>query len=110
MNRGNTSLGISLSTVGSNWPLIRYLMDDPIYLTKYKVYVREFKENAFASGKMNDLFDQYHNLISPFVMGPEAIEQGKYTYLTNQSQFTIALAELKQHVVNQNLAAIEYLK
>ncbi len=110
MNRGNTTLGISLSTVGSNWPLIRYLMDDPIYLAKYKVYVREFKENVFTSGKMNDLFDRYHNLVSPFVVGPEAVEQGKYTHLSNPSQFTGALAELKQHVVNQNLAAIEYLK
>ena len=85
-------------------------MDDPIYLAKYKVYVKEFKENVFTSGKMNALFDQYHNLISPFVMGPEAVEQDKYTHLTNPSQFINALPELKQHVVNQNLAAIEYLK
>ena len=110
MNRGNTTLTISLSGVENNWPLIRYLMDDLVYQAQYKVYVKEFKDGVFTSVKMNELFDKYHNLIAPYVIGPDAVEQGKYTYLTNQSQFTIALAELKQHVVNQNLAAIEYLK
>lgn len=110
MNRGNTTLTISLSGVENNWPLIRYLMDDLVYQAQYKVYVKEFKDGVFTSAKMNELFDKYHNLIAPYVIGPDAVEQGKYTYLTNQSQFTIALAELKQHVVNQNLAAIEYLK
>ncbi|MBK5277733.1 MAG: CotH kinase family protein [Bacteroidia bacterium] len=110
MNRGNITLTISLSGVGNNWPLIRYLMDDSVYQARYKEHVREFIEGVFTPEKMSALFDKYHTLIAPCVIGPDAVEQGKYTYLTNSSLFTSELEGLKQHVINQNLAAIEYLK
>jgi spore coat protein CotH len=100
---------ISLSTTTSDWPLIRYLMDDPVYNEWYKQYMKEFTEHVFTSPKMNELFTRYHSLISPYVIGPEAIEQGKYTHLSNTSAFTSALETLKQHVVTQNAAAADYL-
>lgn len=113
MNRemNNTSTyTISLSSTGSNWPLIRYMMDDPVYNAKYKVYIKEFTEQVFTSAKMNELFTKYHALISPYVIGPEAVEQVKYTHLTNAAVFTSALETLKQHVNTQNAAAKDYLK
>lgn len=110
MNRGNIPAPISLSGVASTWPLIRNLMDDVVYQAQYKVYVREFRDEVFTPEKMNELFDRYHNLISPYVIGPKEVEQGKYTFLTNPSLFISALEGLKQHVVTQNLAATEYLK
>jgi spore coat protein CotH len=109
LNRGNTYT-ISLTTTGSNWPLIRYLMDDEVYHAKYRMYMKEFTEQVFTSTKMNELFTKYHTLISPYVIGPEAIEQVKYTHLTNAAAFTSALETLKQHVNTQNAAAADYLK
>lgn len=110
MNRGNEPYSISLSTTGANWPLIRFLMDDPVYNAKYKMYMKEFTGQVFTSAKMNGLFAKYHALISPFVIGPEAIEQASYTHLPNNASFTNALETLKQHVITQLTAAIEYLK
>ena len=101
---------ISLSTTGSSWPLIRYMMDDPVYSARYKVYMKEFAEQVFTSAKMNELFTRNHTLISPHVIGPDAMEQGKYTHLANTAAFTSSLEQLKQHVIAQNTAVAEYLK
>lgn len=109
MNNSST-YAISLSTTGSNWPLIRYMMDDSVYNARYKVYMKEFTEQVFTSAKMNELFATYHTLISPYVIGPDAVEQLKYTHLTNTALFTSELEILKQHVIMQNTAAAEYLK
>jgi spore coat protein H len=110
MNRGNNTYTISLSTTGANWPLIRYLMDDPVYNAKYKFYMKEFTDNVFIPDKMNALFTRYHNLISPFVIGPQEMEQFKYTHLQNATAFTASLESLKLHVATQVQAAAEYLK
>jgi spore coat protein H len=110
LNRGNNTYTISLSTTGTNWPLIRYLMDDPVYSAQYKQFMKEFTVNVFVPEKMNALFTQYHNLISPYVIGPLETEQVKYTHLSNASAFSSALESLKQHVASQTAAASEYLK
>ena len=113
MNRSmnNTSTyTISLSTTTASWPLIRYMMDDPVYQAKYKSYMKEFTELVFTSTKMNELFTRYHTFISPYVIGPDAVEQGKYTHLTNSAAFTMELETLKQHVITQKAAAADYLK
>ncbi len=101
---------ISLSTTTSTWPLIRYFMDDPVYSNLYKQYMKEFTEQVFTTAKMNELFTKYHTMISPYVIGPDAVEEGKYTHLTSGASFTDALETLKQHVVTQNMAAADYLK
>jgi spore coat protein H len=85
-------------------------MDDPVYEFQYKEFVQIFTSTVFKSDKMNTLFTQYHELISPYVIGPMETESGKYTHLTNSAAFTSELATLKQHVVTQNQAAAQYLK
>lgn len=108
MNNSSTYT-ISLSTTSANWPLIRYLMDDPVYSSLYKQQMREFIEEVFTPEQMDALFTKYHTMIAPYVIGPDAIEQGKYTHLPNTTSFTSALETLKQHVVTQNTAARDYL-
>lgn len=109
-NRGNGVTSISLSTVGNNWPLIRYLMDDTQYAGLYKEQVNEFVSNVFTTSKMDELFTQYHNLISPYVIGPQAVESGKYTHLTSSTSFTNSVQLLKQHVADQREAALGFLE
>jgi hypothetical protein len=110
LNRGNNNYTISLSTTDATWPLIRYLMDDPVYNAKYKVYMKEFVQMDFTQQKINELLTRYHTLISPYVIGPEMVETGKYTHLTGPAAFTSALDALKQHVVSQQSAATAYLQ
>lgn len=109
-NRGNTSISPSLSGISSSWPLIRYLIDDEVYEEKYKAYMRDFNDNVFIAAEMNSLFDRYHELISPYVIGPEETESGKYTQLSSTASFSSELSTLKNHVISQNTAVNAYLK
>ncbi|NOS92604.1 MAG: CotH kinase family protein, partial [Cyclobacteriaceae bacterium] len=101
---GGGSVALQLSTVGSGWPLIRYVADDATYYAKYKTYVRSFTDDVFTSTKMDALFTKYHTMISPYVMGPEETEVSKYTHLTSGSAFSSELATLKQHVISRKQA------
>lgn len=103
-------LSLSLSEVTSRWPLIRYLMDDAVYQARYKTYMKQFVDEVFTTARMNELFQRNSDLISPYVIGPQAIEQSGYTYLSSSSAFTRELSSLKQHVVTRNQAVANYLK
>ncbi|MBL7856765.1 MAG: CotH kinase family protein [Cyclobacteriaceae bacterium] len=110
MSRGRTVLSISLSNASSGWPLIRNLIDDPVYQDNYKNYVREFTTNVFTPEKMNTLFEYNFNMIAPFVIGPLETEQPKYTHLLSTSAFINSVTSLQQHVVSQRQQVERYLK
>lgn len=97
---GRNAVSLSMSEVSSSWPLLKYVAEDATYLATYKTYLKTFKDNVFTETAMNALFDKYHTLISPFVVGANG-EQANHTYLTSSASFTNALTELKTHVSNR---------
>ena len=105
---GQNALSLSMNEVGSSWPLLRYVADDATYMEKYKSYLKSFKDNVFTESAMNALFDKYHNLISPYVIGANG-EQANYTHLTNSASFTSALASLKTHVSTRRALISTYV-
>ncbi|MFN8355181.1 MAG: CotH kinase family protein [Spirosomataceae bacterium] len=102
-------VSLGLSEAKTNWPLIRYLADDPVYFAKYKEYVREFNDKVFTTAKMNALFEANTALITPFVNGTEK-EEKPYSNLTSLSTFTSAINDLKSHVSARNQAVQTFLK
>ena len=104
-----SAVSLAMTEVGAGWPLIRYVAADPVYYAKYKQYVRSFTDNVFTTAKMNELFEKYTTLITPYVTGTEK-ELAPYTHLTNAAAFTSALATLKQHVVTRNQDVNIFLK
>lgn len=109
-NRGNSGLTIGLETVSNDWPLIRYLMDDPVYAERYREHMQQFLTEVFTTSNINTMLDQYYTLISPYVTGPQATETGKYSQLPNTSAFTAAQATLKQHISTRIQVASDYLQ
>ncbi|HWQ66970.1 MAG TPA: CotH kinase family protein [Methanospirillum sp.] len=103
------TLSLSLDEVGSSWPLIRYLMDDPVYKKEYQTSLKEVVTGAFEAESVIAQYQTYHDLIEPYVVGNEG-EQAGYTYLTNASDFDAALDELITHTRNRNGAVLDYLK
>ncbi|MEZ4905967.1 MAG: CotH kinase family protein [Spirosomataceae bacterium] len=89
--------------------MISFVAADPVYYAQYKVYVKEFNDNVFTTAKMNELFDRYTTLITPFVNGTEK-EVAPYSNLANTAAFTSALGTLKQHVVSRNQAVASFFK
>ena len=108
--KGGFGAGVSLDLagVGKNWPLIRFLADDPVYFAQYKNYVREFADKVFTPTKMTKLFAQNQALIAPFVIGKQK-EARPYSQLRSEADFVNSLEQLNQHVINQNKKVREFL-
>lgn len=107
---GRSAVSLAMTEVSASWPLLRYVANDPVYYAQYKLYVREFSDTVFIPSQVNALLDRYHSLISPYVIGPEATETGKYSYLSRTSDFTTALTTLKTHISTRSQAAITFVK
>ena len=107
---GRNAVSLGMTEVSTTWPLIRYVADDPVYFARYQQYVKDFSEDIFTTSRMNELFERYTTLISPYVIGPTATETGKYTYLASATSFTTALPTLKAHVASRQVAVTNFLK
>ncbi len=91
------SLSLSLSEVGNNWPLIRYIMNDNIWEAEYKQYISEFTARLFYAERMNQRYEDYRQLLKSFVTGSSGEQKG-YTFLNNDTEFGAAIDDLKNHV------------
>lgn len=100
---------LSLSGVGEEWPLIRYLMDDPVYHEQYVTAVSMVIDEAFVPEKMEALYTRYHNLISPYVVGEDGERTG-YTHLKDPQNFIDSLDTLISHASSRYDAVVEFLQ
>jgi spore coat protein H len=102
------ALSFSMDGVGSDWPLISYLLDIPEYEALYEDYMLSFINDAFEPTTVKETYAYYHNLISDYVIGSEA-EQDGFTFLTSSSDFTNSLSVQESHVDERHDAVIDYL-
>lgn len=72
--RGSVSL--SGREVGDNWPLISYLLADPIYYERYTGYIEKTIKGAFNPDKLVKECQRMAELIGPYA----AKESGKATF------------------------------
>lgn len=110
LNAHHSSGEFSMPEVkASDWPLIRFVIDDPVYNERYKHYIKHFTENVFIEEELNERFEYYHKLISPYVVGPEEFEILPYTQLSSANAFSAELIKLKEHVRQRIAEADAYL-
>ena len=102
------ALSLSLDEVSSDWPLIRYLLDDPIYQDQYTNYIDAFITGPFVPDTISDRFEELHEMIHPYVVGANGEVEG-YTHLKSEGAFDIGLRDLMQHTQNRYQAARDYL-
>jgi hypothetical protein len=93
----NQPLSLDMSEVTSSWPLIRFLMDDPVYQEVYWSHVKEFAQGVFSLDSIKARFQSEHDLIASYVVGPEG-EQTSYTALESPGAFEDSLEDLFLHV------------
>jgi len=108
MESRGRGLSISLSDVSVDWPLIRFLMDQPDYQKMYKEAMKLFILNTFNPNSMNNRIDRYKTMITPFVIG-EYGEQKEYTFIDSSDEFYNSIDQLKKHVERRNKIASKYL-
>jgi spore coat protein H len=99
------ALSLSLEEVGEEWPLIRFLMDDPVYQAQYDAYLGEVVETVFVPEEMSAVYQVYHDLIAESALKetPEA------TMLRSQAAFEASVDELTRHVQDRCQAVRAYL-
>lgn len=99
------ALSLSLNEVGSNWPLISYLMDVEEYRQVYEDYLLEFTEGVFSPDRMIALYSQYHELLKEYAYA----ESAPCTFIFNDAYFDSAIETLKDHVQSRATAIQDYL-
>jgi hypothetical protein len=103
-------LSLSLSEVTDNWPLIRFLMDDPVYNKIYHSEMQQALYGCFEETVVVAQIRRLHELVRPYVVGAEGEING-YSYLTNgETEFDQALTDLLDHVGARQIAVQEYLQ
>lgn len=102
------SLSISCSEVSSSWPLISYLLDEPVYSAKYKTYLGQVITSAFEPSNMVSKYQNYSSLIREYVVGSNG-EQSRYTFLGPDSDFDSAINYLTSHVSSRQSVVQNYI-
>jgi spore coat protein H len=92
------SVSLSRDEVGQNWPLIRYLLDDPIYHKRYINYMEETIDSAFQPEKLEKKCREIAEMIAPYV-----------TKESGEAAFKSAVQELITRIYESYQAATTFL-
>ena len=93
----NTGLDLFHDNVNASWPLIRYLMDDPVYRPAYRGYIEELLNTVFEPSRLTARLQSEYARIAPYVVGPEG-EQPDRSFLQSPEEFTQAVTSLLTYV------------
>jgi spore coat protein CotH len=104
-NPMGSSSSIGNEDAGDNWPLISYLLADPVYKQQYIGSVQDVIQTAFNPQELAAAIKDMHTLIAPYV---EAEREG-YTTLSNLDAFESSLDNLIEHINTRYDAALEYI-
>ncbi|MBK8025850.1 MAG: CotH kinase family protein [Chloroflexi bacterium] len=104
---GMSSGALDQESVGDNWPLIRFLMDDPVYHELYVNYVEATVTGAFEPARMTATYQALHELITPYVLGDGG--QQRDPQLESTGAFEASLTSLIDQVNARYSAAMEHV-
>ncbi len=102
------ALSLGMSEVSSAWPLIRYLLDDPHYVEVYRAHVAKAVEEEYDPAWAKERFQAAHDLIAPYVIGPEGEIEG-HTFLASDASFEDSVGELSAHVEARKVDVATFL-
>lgn len=101
-------LDLFLDGTGINWPLIRFLLDDPTYRAVYRRHVTELLNTVFEPNAVIARLRAEHARVTQYVIGSEG-ESASRTFLADPTQFTTSLQTLEAYVRSRHAAALAAL-
>lgn len=104
-----TGLTLGMQEVRSNWPLIRYILDDQKWNHRYSEHMAYLLMEVFTEEKIHPILEKNHGMIRPFVVGPKGEKDG-YTHLKDSAQFSKELMYLKDHIASRRRVMEEFLR
>lgn len=99
------SLSFSMNEVGSSWPLISYIIDQPEYEAIYEAYLQQFIDEVFIQSDIIATYSVYHELIKEYAYA----EESGYTFIRFDGEFNQAVTNLKAHAQTRTAAVKSYL-
>ncbi|MFT5512257.1 MAG: spore coat protein H [Bacteroidia bacterium] len=93
-----------MSEVGTDWPLINYIIADAGYLATYKAYIKSFIETSFESNRMSTIYSDQESLLKTSADS----ERSGFSYVNGQ--FGSAVSTLKSHNVTRVAAAQAFIQ
>ncbi|HNH50511.1 MAG TPA: CotH kinase family protein, partial [Myxococcota bacterium] len=111
LSQANSMMGetdVMLDSVTDAWPLIRRLLDDPVYAAFYEDQLALALEGAYAQEAYEARIDSLAALVQPALFGEEG-EQPGFTGLTDEATWVDAIAALKAHGVSRRAEVEEAL-
>jgi len=106
---GAGGLDLFHDRVNASWPLIRYLLDDPVYRAAYRGYVEEFLNTVFEPSRVTTRLQAEYVRIAPYVVGAEG-EQAGSTFISTPTEFTQAVTSLMTYVQSRGPAVRQALE
>ena len=82
---------LTWNSISDDWPLIRYLLDDENYRSKYVDYVHEFTTNVLDTDEYTNRITELHNLVAPYVIWDDWETEWFWT-LKNENSFISSLS------------------
>lgn len=99
------ALSLALTEVGTEWPLIRYLISVDQYNEIYKNYLHKFINEVFVPAQMSTTYATYYNLLKEFAYA----EESGYTFIQTDTEFDQAVETLKTHAQSRTDAVNNFL-
>jgi hypothetical protein len=91
---GNRNVSLDKAEIGDNWPLIRYLLDDPVYYERYLDYLAETVAGPFNPDDMAERYQRMAELIAPYAsaeVGEEAFESAVQQLIDHAYQRSVSV-------------------
>ena len=111
LSQANSMMGetdVMQDSVTDAWPLIRRLLDDPVYAAFYEDQLALAVEGAYAQEAYEARIDTLAALVLPALFGEEGEQEG-FSGLTDEATWTEAIAALKAHGVSRRSEVVEAL-
>jgi spore coat protein CotH len=95
---GSRSVSLDRAEVTGNWPLIRYLLDDPVYYALYLDHLAETVTGPFDPDQMAGTYRAMADLIAPYAIAD-----------VGEAAFDAAVQQLIEHAYQRADAVEEFL-
>ncbi len=88
---GGREVTFDRANIGAEWPLIRYLLDDPVYAELYQTELALISEEVFDPQAISEQYEEWAALLAPYIEEEATFELGLESLITATNRQAEAL-------------------
>ncbi|WP_428667061.1 CotH kinase family protein [Runella sp.] len=106
-NNSRFALSMDMKEMTDQWPLIKYIIDDPDYFGYYKSAVKDFIHNHFNPTTMGAYIQKHRAILQPYFTGT-GVEAPPYSHLKKPQNFETAVTSLEKYINERYQMALSF--